>query len=235
MDPATDWVVSGGRGALDFDGSNDRVSLDSSASNFRSLSQGGLSFWFNLRPQTVCAAFHFGQASTASNFFTVFFGNTTGSFPDESVAIARRSGNVETYTAFERKGHSFYFDETWHHFCFVSGGFGHAVYIDGLRVNLSYPFAGSSSSTGFLDLALADVLRIGNRRLSNTEGVFLNGQIDDVRIFRSVLTPGDARQLWQLGRGNMPMARKRRYTEQAAAGFKAHWARRQSQLIGGGV
>jgi hypothetical protein len=31
MDPATDWVVSGGRGALDFDGSNDRVVFSASS------------------------------------------------------------------------------------------------------------------------------------------------------------------------------------------------------------
>jgi hypothetical protein len=63
----------------------------------------------------------------------------------------------------------------------------------------------------------------------------IDGLADDWRLYLRALTPADVRQLWQLGRGNMPIVRKRRYTEEAAGGFKAYWANRRSQLIGGGV
>jgi hypothetical protein len=60
-----------------------------------------------------------------------------------------------------------------------------------------------------------------------------NCQMDDIRIYLRGLSFGEARQLWQIGRGNMPLRPRRRYTEQAG-GFKGYWANRQ-HLIGSGV
>jgi len=47
MDAPTDWVVSGGAGALDFDGSNDYVNIVDSLA-LSALSNFTISFWANV-------------------------------------------------------------------------------------------------------------------------------------------------------------------------------------------
>ena len=62
------------------------------------------------------------------------------------------------------------------------------------------------------------------------------GVIDDVTIWGAGLTANEAREIYRLGRG-YGVFREPDFDEgfRAAAGFKAYWARRQSQLIGGGL
>jgi hypothetical protein len=63
-----------------------------------------------------------------------------------------------------------------------------------------------------------------------------NGQIDDVRIWNRALAPSEIRQLYIGGRGfGLLPERPRHRSKAAAAAFKAYRARRQSQLIGGGL
>jgi hypothetical protein len=65
---------------------------------------------------------------------------------------------------------------------------------------------------------------------------YFSGLISDVTIWNRSLSANDLVSLYQLGRGGMYQRRRRRsriYIPQA--GFQAAWARRQSQIIGGGL
>jgi hypothetical protein len=61
------------------------------------------------------------------------------------------------------------------------------------------------------------------------------GQLDDIAIYNTALTPNEVAQVYRLGRGYGVFPEPDFDEGFAAAGFKAYWARRQSQLIGGGV
>jgi hypothetical protein len=63
-----------------------------------------------------------------------------------------------------------------------------------------------------------------------------NCSIDDAIIFNTALTANEVREIYRRGRG-YGVFPEPDFDEgyAAAAGFKAYWARRQSQLIGGGV
>lgn len=63
----------------------------------------------------------------------------------------------------------------------------------------------------------------------------LDGQIAESCIWNRALTASEVRTLYRLGPGWYRPTQPRRYGYVAAGGFKAYWARRQSQLIGGGV
>jgi hypothetical protein len=233
MDPATDWVVSGGRGALDFDGSNDYVNIPDSEvlSGIDSLT---VSLW--AFPRTL------PPAAQSNRMWAVTKG-TTNQFEWECSINAFNNATIPfgkwVFVAYNLGGNANRARGTasdavagrWQHIVFTQSGRAAVpnAYFDGSLSN------GASVSNGTPTAGNGTApVQIG-RRATGTEKIW-DGQIDDVRIFRSVLTAGDIRQLWQLGRGNMPMVRKRRYTEQeAAAGFKAYLARRQSQLIGGGL
>jgi hypothetical protein len=60
--------------------------------------------------------------------------------------------------------------------------------------------------------------------------------MDDLIVFNAALTSNEVREIYRLGRG-YGVFPEPDFDEgfAAAAGFKAYWARRQSQLIGGGV
>ena len=76
--------------------------------------------------------------------------------------------------------------------------------------------------------------------LAKPEGAaeqFFAGLIDDLAVYNRRLASGEIRQLYLLGRGGMYERRRRTLRRVAVeqAGFKAYWARRQNQIIGGGV
>jgi hypothetical protein len=64
---------------------------------------------------------------------------------------------------------------------------------------------------------------------------FFDGVLDDIAIFNTALTDNEVAQIYRLGRGYGVFPEPDLDEGFAAAGFKAYWARRQSQLIGGGV
>ena len=72
MDAATDWVVSGGRYALDFDGSNDYVSAGNMP-NLGSIFDLTISFFLNVQASTAYfPIIEKYQGAVTSNGFLIF-------------------------------------------------------------------------------------------------------------------------------------------------------------------
>ncbi len=203
MDSATDWVVSGGRGALDFDGSNDRAETTATYSGLISGKIFTLSFWMRTSATNTNAyPFAFGSSAsdtpycgfrmstTGAGTIALFFRDNAGNFVVPGDATVVNNGQ-------------------WNHVVAVANGLTAQLYVNGRA-------SGSASSIGSLGASTANRVTIGALgRISVV--AFYSGLVDDARIYRDPLTLGDVRQLWQLGRGNMPTVRKRRYTEEAAA------------------
>jgi len=190
MDPATDWVVSGGKGALDFDGLNDRVTTTLVSTT---MSTGfTVNFWLKARNT---GGMILGNSSNNVTHIRLF-GTTTAT----SLRVA-----VGTYTfdlvASTRN------TEDWSVITVVGLGTTVAWYYNGLLVQSATNAAASSGGM--------NVNTIGTGAASP---LFFDGQLDDIRIYNRALTAGEVRQLYQIGRGNMPLRRRRRYTEQAAGG-----------------
>jgi hypothetical protein len=221
-----DWVVNGGRGALDFDGSNDYVDLGNILS-FERTQPFTISAWVRVASSAnfgMIASKMLALGSTGRGYLFAYETSRAISFMLRSAASGNRLFVQTSAAALPLN--------TWTNVAVTYAGnsapSGVALYVEGL------PRATTTIENNLTGTILnSQALNIAARTASN-DG-YINGQLDDIRIFRTALTAADVRQLWQVGRGNMPMVRKRRYTEQAAAGFKAYWARRQSQLIGGGV
>jgi len=205
MTPASDWVVNGGKGALDFDSTNDTVSM----SSIPSIRSGAftVSLWYY--PFSVTGLNQiFAQWS---NVGIIAFRNGT--------SLAWQVGNRVTTSAV-------FAANTWHHIvCFRQENGTLRAMVNAILDAGSAAANNQSSTQPFL---------LGGPVAGAGTGAG-NCLIDDLRIFSGSLAFADARQLYHLGRGNMPMVRKRRYSEQEAAGFKAYWANRRSQLFGGGV
>jgi hypothetical protein len=209
-----DWVISGGKGALDFDGSNDVVAISGSTIYAANASPFSVSLFAHVRNFTNVytkflmlrsddtSAWEFGVSSDANNFRGILFGTSN--------AWARNRADLTT--AVMTSG--------WHHYALSYNGNGRgtagnfSVYFNGVLQTTTG--AGSFSATTNTS---SICLNAANNRL--------NGQIDDIRIYNRALTAGEVRQLYNVGRGNMPLRRRRRYTQQAAGGN-----RRRRVLLG---
>jgi hypothetical protein len=216
MDPATDWVISGGKGALDFDGSNDYVNLGQrSPFQIDFSSRFSISAWIKT---TASSGGIIGKRVLAGWYFSIEGANVIG-----LILQGTSSAIIVTSVA---SGVS---DGNWHHVAATytgnSNASGISLFVDGRQV----------STTTVLNSAIGSMLNAIDTTIGavTTNQFFLAGQIDDIRIYNRALTAGEVRQLYNVGRGNMPLRRRRRYAEQAA-GFKGYWANRQ-QLIGSGV
>jgi hypothetical protein len=211
MDPASDWVVSGGKGALDFDGVNDFVSLPNA-----SYINGKYTFsaWFNL--SAAGNSNYIFSHSATSEYELRFFGSSRRlqqqhGFPTAGfVTVTAPVANAATLGQ-------------WFHGASTFDGSTVRLYQNGLLV---------ASGNSTLQPAISS-LRIGNRP---GVGLYFPGQLDDLIVFNDALTANEIAQVYRLGRG-YGVFPEPDFDEgfAAAAGFKAYWARRQSQLIGGGL
>jgi hypothetical protein len=221
MTPASDWVVNGGRGALDFDGGNDYVATEN-RSNLgaqftvcawvrKTTIQSGVAIAAKYQTTTNQRSWLFGTSNTSwttngtpTGAGLGFIYSGDGSANNNAAGLGAKWTDAVSVS-----------DGEWHH-CSVVFNRGSIFFvIDGIRHDGFSQFSGTSAEP----FSASTRWTISAINPESGGASFLLGQLDDIRIFRTALTAADARQLWQLGRGNMPMIRKRRYTEEAAAGF----------------
>jgi hypothetical protein len=196
MDPATDWVVSDGKTALDFDGTNDEVLLSSAFSTM----PFSVSLWANCRQNTVNQqAFGIGSSASTNQLFAVSF---RGDLPgDPIVAQMRGSDNTLNTWAVSAAGYQV---NTWYHILAVfTSTTLRQIYINGV--------AGTQDTTAY-DVQPLNRMSIGSLpRITSV--TFLNGLVDDVRFFDQELVLADAQYLTQrrgitAGGGIIPILRQ---------------------------
>jgi hypothetical protein len=219
MDAGTDWVgatVQGRSGfALDFDGSNDYIDLVKQGALYRSGSISISAWIYRLGSSGTVASDYNAAGSRAS--FVLFIRSGKLEFFFESggaVPIAQSSVDVP-------------FNQ-WSHVCGTYDGTDRKVFINGVLRG--------SNSTAQSNLTQAEVGVTAIGRAGSFNGLYLNAQIADVAMHNRALTASEVQTLYNLGPGWYQPYRKRGYGYAvAAAGFKAYWHRRETQIIGGGL
>jgi hypothetical protein len=168
MDPPNDWVTGKYNKALDFDGSDDYISVPSSP------------------------AYNIGNDFTISSWFKT---TTAGERP---IWSNRDGVGYLYYGVVSGKGFIYYNgaspagistnksinDNIWHNFVFVRSGTTSYLYVDGALDS-------SPTQTGYT--AANGTARIGHDVANGTE--YFPGQIDDVRIYNYALTAEQVRQV----------------------------------------
>ena len=120
-------------------------------------------------------------------------------------------------------GSSTFNTNLWTHFCVVNYGNTWEIWINGRLLN-----SGTMTTTPTRHKG-----RMGAQNITPLYS-FL-GQLDDFILFSTALTANEVLEIYRLGRGYGVFPEPDFDEGFGAAGFKAYWARRQSQLIGGGV
>ncbi len=186
MDPATDWVAGKNNSALDFDGSNDYVSVaDNNLWNF-----GTNDFSINLWAKWTSLAnieSILGQSTSGGNvtkWNLVKSMNT--SFGYDNSLLTFHVYNGGNYFASWNWTAS---TNTWYNVAIVRSGNNWNLYVNGIQTG------GTQTQSASVPNIATD-LRIGS---DGEAWNFLNGQIDDVRIYNYALSAEQVKQVMNEG------------------------------------
>lgn len=173
MDPASDWVVSGGKGALDFDGANDQLNL-SRAIAFGTNAPYAVTAWVN-------------KTALGTNS-----GNNGGIFRDgntflvTSENVGRLWGRHSGTNLADANTGPLLLNAGWSHVGITWNGSTASLIFNGSF----FTSASVASSTAF------SISVIGQQ-----VGQFLLAQLDDLTIWNTGLTANEVREIYRLGRG----------------------------------
>ena len=206
MDAATDWTISGGQYALDFDGTDDTVSHI----NLAMTGAFGVSLWFLKRTNGIYnARILWGNVADADTYV----GNVT-----------LTTINTQSDTTGQQKNYTFSVSNNqWYHFALSRDA------ANGVRLFLN----GVESTSGVQTVTGTYTLnRIGQYSNNSGADAGLNwdGLLDDMTVFNRPLLADQIRQLYLLGRGGM--YERRRRTLRRVGVEQATGARRRRILTG---
>jgi hypothetical protein len=207
MDAATDWVVDGGRYALDFDGSNDVVDVPWTL--FNGAANASYSAWFRrIAISSQGPMFGAGVSGQNIRFNTI-------AFPDGRIYVTAVNGANNPFGFFSSN------DVNLHNLVVVYDGSGPTnadrlkTYLDGVMVSLT--FNDTIPST----LGSMTSWRMGTSQF--TSDIPGTGRIFENVAWTRSLSANEVLQLYQIGRGGMltPRQRRRAYFVQT---FSPSWA-----------
>lgn len=230
MDAASDWVASKVRNTagrvLDFDGVNDYVQCPSVA--FSSPPAFSCSAWFRTNStnnRTILAKY---QTTTNERSFLL---RINDSLDNRLGVILSATGTAATKQWYSTQAVN---DGSWKHAVFTLQANTLRVWINGTEDAGTFVVNGTVNT---LFWPSGVPIGFGALNLLSTPTAIFPGQIAEGCIWNRALTPSEIRTLYRIGPGWFGKRDSRvfGYSEQFAAGFKAYWARRQSQLIGGGL
>ncbi len=178
MSPATDWVRGGhpgGWGALDFDGTLDNISVPHHA---------------DLNPSKITLMFWATTRSFAGygNYIEKNFNNgyRIRIEPAGNLRLLNQGGTNGLTTSGAMTLNK------WQFVAFTGDASGFNAYIDSVF--------DSSGGSAFLQVANANPLHIGAGILGGNAPEYLDGQLDDVRIYNRALSSNEIAEYYQLSR-----------------------------------
>jgi len=187
--------------SVTFDGTGDYILLPDAVAR----TTGSISIWF--KSSTTGSRFGligFGKDGSTTDFGWIAFGGSlTGSYANESLAFAVKTNNTNRIGAFVREGENAYNDGAWHNVILTVGASSNAIYVDGDAKTLTYNVGNSSTGSYFLSTATGsgtqDIIGIGRRFYSGSP-LNVNGNIDEVAIWSSVLDADNVTAIYNSGK-----------------------------------
>jgi hypothetical protein len=189
MDPGTDWVDGHDQKALDFDGSNDYVEI--SSFDLSSTNAVSVSFWFKTSVVTSDNKMLF-EYSTNANLNNAFYINMNGYSPNGCIGL----GDHGSFWNIVHTANS-YADGNWHHFVgIMDRGLGvdqNSIYIDGKYDTVQ-------DQSYYNDITIDFGGPFDSYIISRAGGSeYLDGLIDDVKIWNYPLTPLQIKEIYNNG------------------------------------
>lgn len=179
MDAPTDWVESGGKRAIDFDGVDDYIALSGA---YSSLSDFTFSCWINI-------------SSYPTSFGPIYSGSkSAGGF-----CVHVRQGYIlvtDNFT-YEHRATTGPAVNTWGHIVIQYPRNQGRFFLNGLPLSMQF---GETVISTTLNFSNAEN-RIGRTNTVGNTTLYFSGMIDDVRIYNRVLNENQIQMLYAGGRG----------------------------------
>ena len=193
---STFWSNDNGVAAK-FDGSDDNIKA-----NPWTYGVGSIAFWVKSTNDNGNCILCIGKTASSTDNFSVWVGgNITGTLTNELITITTsisgqfRSHGYATATRTE------VLDGKWHHIAITQSVLNapYSIYLDGVSKTVTAPVQSTNFGIG-LNVASGTELRIGAFLYLAALSTYLDGSLDDVRVYSRALTEPEIRRLAS-GRG----------------------------------
>jgi hypothetical protein len=184
--------------AYSFNGTSNYIDLSSHVSAFNFQQPMAISFWFKSNQDVGSAIFSISDGSTGATASTVFTGNVTGTLTDEMVTVSHQLNSTDRYIAgFTTTKRDTLIDNNWHHIVVEFNNSQTMIYLDNDSIGLICNYGVNNGHYG--NVPGATKVFIGTRWANNTPGVFMNGALDDIRIYGKSLNKQEVNALFNEG------------------------------------
>jgi hypothetical protein len=179
-------------GALRFDGTSSYIDLASLVPALAGGGQGSVSLWVKHGTYS-----QFGSDSVFTygtghyDHGELDLGNIGTNLTNESMSFFFYGPGVAAVDGGYVNGHTFYYDDTWHHVVLEMGNDFNALYVDGVKMPVIYGWSGNAT-TGNSMWAGMTQFTVG-RQINDP--VYFTGALDDLRIYNRALSSDEIGQL----------------------------------------
>jgi len=175
--------------ALLLDGVNDFANTGNAAGLF--TAQGTISAWVKTNSDTAQTIF-----STNNGFGIVIGNGSTGFLNNELIIVFGSNGNRIGYTTATRTE---LIDNKWHHVVVSGNGSVYTIWLDGVSKTVTIGQNGGYGWTSMGGSSASDIGWLGFSGL----GYFMNGSVDDLRVYNRVLSGEEINVLYDAGQGRI--------------------------------
>jgi hypothetical protein len=174
-----------------FDGSGDYIDVPD---NFSSLSSGSIGGWIYIYSFATNLDFimsSYSQAAVPESNYLAFQVMSTACMQFALTGSQKTGGILGTTTPTNLKA------SNWYHVVYTSGASGNAIYINGVKQNLTYTVGNSTTQAFFSSISSLQETYIGRLLYGGVYYARFNGIMNDVFIFSRALSPAEISQYYQ--------------------------------------
>ena len=188
------WIEGVSGQALDFDGADDYVEINSTGlSTVGDLEYGTISLWFKFNKvgeKTFLPILYLGEAESESKVdnLVIEIGHYDhGDSPNTRIYYTLYNDYFEPFLCFD--SNESLEENIWYHFAVVNSEFGNTGYLNGVElINRYYNFNNSSDTRFFNDITNKEIFRLGHGWFGiDQEFHYFNGSLDEIKIYNRAL------------------------------------------------
>lgn len=209
------FMLSLGFGAVDLDGTDDLIDLDSHVANFMT-SSGAVSCWY--RGTADASESALSVAKDTNYWFNICLGDgVSGNLTNELIMLSlnANAGSPINRVGYTTATRTELFDGAWHHIVFQSTGSAYEIYLDGSSKTVTVGLGNDDGA--WADTAIGSTYcDIGVLERSDGSYYWCDGEITEVAIWDTALTAPQIAQLYDSRIKGLPL-------QIAPANLKGYW------------
>jgi hypothetical protein len=181
--------------AMSHDGTKTFVILSTYTAQLNFSSPATFSFWIKSLSDTGQSVFSISRSTVSNHYFQLGVGPQTGTLANEIITVHRyEPAAVNVYiVGYTTANRNEIFDGNWHHVLLTWNNTSTKIYLDGLSKTVT---TGSGTDNGtYGNIIGSTVASISSIIQNNIRTSWVNGQLDDVRLYSRVLTSAEIESL----------------------------------------